>query len=56
MALICQRSNNSGKDFSDILIADLTLEEPEITSFIEDAADGIESFAFHPNLKMAVAN
>ena len=55
MALICQRSNNSGKDFSDILIADLTLEEPEITSFIKDAADGIESFAFHPNGKMAVA-
>jgi hypothetical protein len=55
MALICQRANNSGKDFSDILIADLTLEKPEINSFIEDAADGIESFAFHPNGKMAVA-
>jgi WD40 repeat protein len=55
IALICQRSNNSGKDFSDILIADLTLEKPQITGFIEDAADGIESFAFHPNGKMAVA-
>ena len=55
MAFICQRANNSGKDYSDILIADLTLEKPEITSFIEDAADGIESFAFHPNGKMAVA-
>ena len=54
-AFICQRANNSGKDYSDILIADLTLEKPEITSFIEDAADGIESFAFHPNGKMAVA-
>jgi len=55
LALICQRATNSGRDFCDVLIADLTLEKPQITSVIKQASDGLESFAFHPNGKMAVA-
>ena len=55
MALICQRSTNTGIDFSDILIADLTLEIPVINDVIKQVSDGVESFAFHPNGKMVVA-
>ena len=55
IALICQRATNSARDFCDVLIADLTLEKPQITSVIKQASDGLESFAFHPNGKMAVA-
>ena len=54
MALICQRASDSGLDFCDVQIADLTLEKPAITSVIKEVADGVESFAFHPNGKMAV--
>ena len=44
-----------GLDFADILIADLTLKTPKITGVIKQVGDGLESFAFHPNGKMAVA-
>ena len=54
-ALICQRSLGNGIDLSDILIADLTLEKPEINAVVKQVSDGSESFAFHPNGKMAVA-
>ena len=54
-ALICQRANGNGIDHSDILIADLTLEKPVINAVIKQVSDGSESFAFHPNGKMAVA-
>ncbi|MCP4191130.1 MAG: hypothetical protein GY768_10935 [Planctomycetaceae bacterium] len=54
-ALICQRSMNNGIDNSDILIADLTEEKPVINAVISQVSDGSESFAFHPNGKMAVA-
>ena len=54
MALICQRSVPNGLDLCDIPIVDLTLNKPAITSVIKQVADGVESFAFHPNNKMAV--
>jgi WD40 repeat protein len=54
-ALICQRSLGNGIDHSDILIADLTLEKPAINAVVKQVSDGSESFAFHPNGKMAVA-
>ena len=47
LALICQRATNSGRDFCDVLIADLTLSKPQITSVIKQVSDGVESFAFH---------
>ena len=52
---ICQKTIYSGLGFSDVLIADLTLEQPRITAVIKQVGDGLESFAFHPNGKMAVA-
>jgi hypothetical protein len=55
IALICQRSLGNGIDYSDILIADLTLEKPVINAVVKQVSDGSESFAFHPNGKMAVA-
>ena len=55
LALICQRSTNNGRDFSDILIADLTRDPPVINDVVPQVADGVESFAFHPNGKLAVA-
>ena len=54
MALVCQDSGLI-PPLCDIPIVDLTLPEPAITSVIKDAGPGIESFAFHPNGKMAVA-
>jgi len=54
-ALICQRSSGNGIDHSDILFADLTLKKPVINAVIKQVSDGSESFAFHPNGKMAVA-
>ena len=54
-ALICQRSLGNGIDHSDILFADLTREKPVINAVIKQVSDGSESFAFHPNGKMAVA-
>ena len=55
LALICQRSTNNGRDFCDVLIADLTLDPPLINDVVRQVADGVESFAFHPNGKLAVA-
>ncbi len=52
---ISQRTFDNGINFADILIADLTLEKPKITTVIKQVGDGIESFAFHPNGKLAVA-
>jgi len=54
-ALISQRTYDNGIDFADIFIVDLTLKKPKITDVIKQVGDGIESFAFHPNGKMAVA-
>lgn len=54
LALVCQDSGLY-PPLCDIPIIDLTLEEPAITSVIKNAGPGIESFAFHPNGKMAVA-
>ena len=54
-ALICQRATGNGIDHSDILVADLTREPPVIKGAIKQVSDGSESFAFHPNGKMAVA-
>ena len=51
---ICQRCLYNGQDLCDVLIADLTLEKPRITQVIKQVGDGLESFAFHPNGKMAV--
>ena len=38
-----------------MLIADLTLDPPVINDVVSQVADGVESFAFHPNGKLAVA-
>ncbi len=54
-ALICQRSSGNGVDHSDILFADLTRKKPLINGVIKQVSDGSESFAFHPNGRMAVA-
>ena len=54
-ALICQRSMPAGRDNSDILVADLTQDPPVINAVVKRVSDGSESFAFHPNGKMAVA-
>jgi hypothetical protein len=51
---ICQRTFDNGKDLCDVMIADLTLDEPLVTHVIPQVNDGLESFAFHPNGKMAV--
>ena len=55
LALVCQDSSLFSPDLSDILIVDLTLDKPAITSVIKHVGPGVESFAFHPNGKMAVA-
>ena len=54
-AFICQRTVFNGLGFADILIADLTLDKPKVTGVIKQVCDGLESFAFHPNGKLAVA-
>ena len=54
-ALICQDSSPSTGRLTDILVADLTQDPPEINAVIKQVAHGTESFAFHPNGKMAVA-
>jgi len=51
---ICQRTMYNGQDLCDVLIADLTMEKPMVTKVIKQVGDGLESFAFHPNGKMAV--
>jgi len=54
-ALVCQDSSVSSPELSDIPVVDLTLDKPAVTSVIKQVGPGIESFAFHPNGKMAVA-
>lgn len=54
-ALVCQDSGIFVSELCDIPIVDLTLEEPAITSVIKHVGPGVESFAFHPNGRMAVA-
>ena len=54
LALVCQDSGLF-PPLCDIPIVDLTLQQPAITSVIKNAGPGIESFAFHPNGKLAVA-
>ena len=54
LALVCQDSGLF-PPLCDIPIVDLTLQEPAITSVIKNVGPGVESFAFHPNGKMAVA-
>ena len=54
-ALVCQDSSLFSPELSDIPIVDLTLDKPAITDVIKQVGPGIESFAFHPNGKMAVA-
>ena len=51
---ICQRTVYNGQDLADVLIVDLTLEKPMVTEVIKQVGDGLESFAFHPDGKMAV--
>mgnify|MGYP001188558446 CR=1 FL=1 len=51
---ICQRTFNNGQDLCDVLIVDLTMDKPMVTRVIKQVGDGLESFAFHPNGKMAV--
>ena len=51
---ICQRTVYNGQDLCDVLIVDLTLKTPKVTKVIKQVGDGLESFAFHPNGKMAV--
>jgi hypothetical protein len=55
LALVCQSSMPFGAELCDIPIVDLTLEIPAITSVIKHVGHGVESFAFHPNGKMAVS-
>ena len=55
LALVCQSSMPFGTELCDIPIVDLTLEIPAITSVIKHVGHGVESFAFHPNGKMAVS-
>ena len=54
LALVCQDAGLF-PPLCDIPIVDLTLEKPAITSVIKHVGPGVESFAFHPNGKMAVA-
>jgi hypothetical protein len=53
-ALICQRSVGGFGSLCDVPVVDLTQNPPVINSVIKQVGDGVESFAFHPNGKMAV--
>lgn len=54
-ALITQDSMGGKGSLCDVLVADLTKDPPVINRVIKEVADGVESFAFHPNGKMAAA-
>lgn len=54
MALVCQRSMGGAGTLCDVPVVDLTKNPPVINSVIKQVGDGVESFAFHPNGKMAV--
>lgn len=53
-ALVCQDSNGGSGELCDVLVVDLTRNPPVINSVVKQVGDGVESFAFHPNGKMAV--
>ena len=53
-AWVCQDSSGAAGVFCDVPIVDLTKNPPIINSVIKQVADSVESFAFHPNGKMAV--
>jgi len=53
-ALVCQRSEGDAGNLCDVPVVDLTQNPPVINSVIKQVWDGVESFAFHPNGKMAV--
>ena len=53
-AFVCQNSSGDAGVLCDIPIVDLTKDPPVINSVIKQVADTVESFAFHPNGKMAV--
>jgi DNA-binding beta-propeller fold protein YncE len=46
--------NNSKGSLDDVLSIDMTMDPPEVTEFIPQVADGIESVAFHPKGNFAV--
>jgi hypothetical protein len=54
MALVCQDSMGGAGNLCDVPVVDLTQNPPVINSVIKQVGDGVESFAFHPNRKMAV--
>ncbi len=54
MALVCQRAMGDAGNLCDVLVVDLTRTPPVINNVIKQVGDGVESFAFHPNGKMAV--
>ncbi len=54
MALVCQRAVGGNGDLCGVLVVDLTVNPPVISHVIEQVGDGVESFAFHPNGKLAV--
>jgi DNA-binding beta-propeller fold protein YncE len=53
-ALVCQRAGGDFGSLCDVLVVDLTLDPPVISGVIKQVGDGVESFAFHRNGKMAV--
>ena len=52
-ALVCQNSDGDAGVHCDVPVVDLTKDPPIINSVIKQVADTVESFAFHPNGKMA---
>ena len=53
-AFVCQSSSVFTGVLCDVPIVDLTADPPVINSVIKQVGHGVESFAFHPNGKMAV--
>ena len=53
-ALVSQRAIGGYGNLCDVLVVDLTLNPPGISSVIKQVGDGLENFAFHPGGKMAV--
>ena len=51
---MCQWAGDDYGSLRDVLVVDLTLNRPAISSVIKQVGDGTESFAFHPNGRMAV--
>jgi hypothetical protein len=53
-ALVCQNSQGGASRLCDVPVVDLTRSPPVINSVIKQVGHGVESFAFHPDGKMAV--